>query len=182
VETLGREECAAIVARHHAPYRAAVVGWIEAALGGGAHVLHLSCHSFTPVLDGRRRDVDIGLLFDPARTAEAGLARDWRKALGQANLALRVRLNQPYRGTSDGLTTALRRLYSNRCYAGIELEVNQRYPTGDPRAWRALRRAIVRTFAAAAGVRAGRGRATNGPGMRMESRAGDVPARHRRVW
>ena len=35
--------------------------------------------------------------------------------------------NRPYRGTADGLTTALRSRYLPSRYFGIELEVNQRF-------------------------------------------------------
>ena len=37
-----------------------------------------------------------------------------------------LRRNSPYRGTADGLTTALRRRYPANRYIGIEVEMNQR--------------------------------------------------------
>jgi hypothetical protein len=48
-----------------------------------------------------------------------------RRELSQALPHLRVRRNRPYRGTSDGLTTHLRRRFAAKDYAGIELELNQ---------------------------------------------------------
>jgi predicted N-formylglutamate amidohydrolase len=88
-------------------------------------VHHLAIHSFTPVLFGKRRTTDIGLLYDPARSGESrwvdGLARELC-----ARSDLCVHRNRPYRGTSDGLTTHLRGKLSDLRYAGVELEVNQR--------------------------------------------------------
>jgi predicted N-formylglutamate amidohydrolase len=145
------------------PYREDVARQVEVSRRGGRRVLHLSIHSFTPVLDGRRRDVDLGLLFDPARAGERRLARAWKPAL-QAALALpsrrtraagsplRVRLNAPYRGTADGLTTDLRRRFPATAYIGLELEVNQRLPAGDPAAWRRLRTLILDTLGQAVGA------------------------------
>jgi hypothetical protein len=38
-----------------------------------------------------------------------------------------VKMNQPYKGTDDGFTTYLRKKFDPEHYAGIELEVNQKY-------------------------------------------------------
>jgi hypothetical protein len=38
----------------------------------------------------------------------------------------RIKRNTPYRGTSDGLATALRKKFGTRHYAGIEIEINQK--------------------------------------------------------
>ena len=133
----------AIVARYYSPYREEVERAVLSGTGEGARVVHVSCHSFTPSLDGRLRNADIGLLFDPARASEARFVRQWAAALKGGGDPLRVRFNYPYRGTSDGLTTSLRRLFEDGCYAGVELEVNQAFPLGDTGRWRALRRRLV---------------------------------------
>jgi len=118
-----------ILRRYYHPWRAAVRDHITRALAAHprAAVLHLSIHSFTPVLDGKRRDVDIGLLFDPARPGEKALCERWRAALTRqcaaAHTPLRIKMNHPYRGTSDGHTTALRAAFPPARYLGIELEV-----------------------------------------------------------
>jgi predicted N-formylglutamate amidohydrolase len=89
-------------------------------------VIHLSIHSFTPELSGVVRDADIGLLYDPARRYEKKLCREWRKKIITINPAIgRVRMNYPYRGTSDGFTTYLRKKMKGS-YLGIEVEINQR--------------------------------------------------------
>ena len=38
-----------------------------------------------------------------------------------------VVFNEPYLGTYDGLTTYLRTQYNNTHYAGIEIEINQKW-------------------------------------------------------
>jgi hypothetical protein len=59
-----------------------------------------------------------------------------------------LRRNYPYRGTSDGLVTYLRRRHGDRAYAGVELEVNQKHVGG--RGWRALVSMLATTLASAA--------------------------------
>lgn len=117
------EARAALLARHHEPH------WrrVRAAIGtGGKPVLHLAVHSFTPVHGAAPRDFEIGILYDPSRRAERALAAIWQRRLREAWPGLRVRRNAPYRGGSDGLTTALRRELPVRHYLGLELELNQR--------------------------------------------------------
>lgn len=89
-----------------------------------AFVIHLAAHSFTPELDGKVRKMDIGLLYDPSRRTEKTLASAWRKELRQTLPRVRVQLNAPYRGISDGLPTALRRKFDEH-YLGFEVEFNQ---------------------------------------------------------
>lgn len=143
---LGTEERRIILERYYRPYREAVESYIGNAIARGATVVHLSSHSFTPRLHGRTRRADVGLLYDPRRAMELEIVLAWKHALEAAAATLRVRRNYPYRGTSDGLTTYLRTRFPPRRYAGIELEVNQKYPLGDPRAWRAMRSLLVTTF------------------------------------
>lgn len=110
-----------------APHREAVEAACAAAIEAHGAVLHVSSHSFTPVLDGEVRDVDVGLLYDPSSPLERTLAEGWSRALAALRPDLRVRRNAPYRGVSDGLTRSLRRALGTERYAGIELEVSQRF-------------------------------------------------------
>ena len=123
--SLPSRERARLVERHWRPHRAEVERRCERSIAAGRRVLHLAVHSFTPVLDGRVRDVDVGLLYDPDRTLERRICRSIQRELAQALPHLRIRRNQPYRGTADGLTTHLRRRFPAGAYAGIELELNQ---------------------------------------------------------
>ncbi len=111
------------VRRYYEPYRAAVRHDIERAARNGT-CLHLSFHTFTPRLAGVERRADVGVLYDPARRIERGVASRLIVAFRQAGF--HTRSNYPYRGTGDGLTTYGRRTYPAASYLGIELEFNQR--------------------------------------------------------
>lgn len=103
---------------------------IQARISVEQEVMHVAVHSFTPVWDGVVRTVDIGLLYDPARSDERSFCMVWRKALSTRLPQLTIRMNQPYKGVSDGFPTALRKIFPAH-YGGIELEVNQRFaPNG----------------------------------------------------
>lgn len=88
-------------------------------------VIHLSIHTFTPALNNEVRDADIGLLFDPARSGEKQLCEKWQKILSKTPFT--TKLNYPYQGIGDGLTTSMRTVFTDEAYIGIELEVNQKF-------------------------------------------------------
>lgn len=113
-----------IIRRHYLPYRTRVAGMIARWRQAGDTVIHVSVHSFTPVMDGHVRNADVGLLYDPGRELERAVCRRWRASLEAVSPGYRIRLNYPYRGTADGLTTWLRRQHEAG-YAGIELELNE---------------------------------------------------------
>jgi predicted N-formylglutamate amidohydrolase len=109
------------------PYRRQVVDLIRQHLRRSPQVLHLSLHTFTPTWHGQPRPIDIALLFDPQRPAEAAYATRWHTRLSRHHPHLRLAHNAPYHGTDDGLTTTLRQHFGPR-YLGIELEWNQALP------------------------------------------------------
>lgn len=86
-------------------------------------VVHWAIHTFTPVLHGKTRNFDVGLLYDPKRPREVLEASRLRSAL--LGRGISVRRNAPYRGVANCLPTAFRRRFSAARYAGLELEVNQ---------------------------------------------------------
>jgi len=116
----------ALLKAHHEPYREAVAATVARLAGEGRAVVHLSVHTFTPVLNGRPRGADVALLYDPARRPERTFCAAWADALARRFPELAVRRNQPYRGASDGLTTWLRSRHADGAYLGVEIEVNQR--------------------------------------------------------
>jgi predicted N-formylglutamate amidohydrolase len=134
--SLSAERRAAALAAHYWPYRKAVEGCVAEAVAAGETVLHVSAHSFTPVLRGEVRNCDIGFLFDPRRRAEVRFVEAWHAALADTGPALALRRNYPYRGVSDALVTHLRRRYGSRGYVGMEIEINQKH-VGSA-GWRAL--------------------------------------------
>jgi predicted N-formylglutamate amidohydrolase len=132
-----------IVDRHYRPHRRAIEGEIARLIASGRRVIHVASHSFTPTLDGMPRQADIAWLYDPRRPGEVAFARAWMLALAQLMPDLRLRRNYPYQGRADGLTAALRKLYPDAAYVGIELEVNQRFVDQRGAAWDRLRTVLV---------------------------------------
>jgi predicted N-formylglutamate amidohydrolase len=135
-----------MVDRHYRPYRAEVESLVRQAVTRRCRVIHISSHSFTPVLDGKVRRADVGLLYDPARRGEVMLCDRWKAELATAVPELKVRRNYPYAGKGDGLTSYLRRQFSPGAYVGIELEVNQRIVFNAGRRWTALRGVLIETL------------------------------------
>jgi predicted N-formylglutamate amidohydrolase len=135
-----REE---ILAQYYRPYRAQVEALVSRAVSGGKRVIHISSHSFTPELDGKVRDADVGLLYHPGRHGEVQLCVHWQATLARLAPALRVRRNYPYAGKSDGLTAYLRQRFAPTAYIGIELEVNQRVVQSAKKQWNVLRALLL---------------------------------------
>ena len=98
----------------------------KAAGNKGATIVHLGIHSFTPVLNGKPRNTDIGILYDPMRPQERAYANVIKDEIKRLYPHMKVRFNYPYKGTSDGLTTSLRKKFGPR-YVGIEIEINQKF-------------------------------------------------------
>jgi len=148
-EGLSDLDRATLLRRWHEPYRSGVEAAMRRVIDSGEFVVHVSVHSFTPVLRGVTRNAEVGLLYDPARRAERLFAAKWREAMIAARPLWRVRMNYPYRGTSDGLTTALRRRFATPQYVGIELELNQSMCRGKARRFpEAVERTIVESLRA----------------------------------
>ncbi|WP_299821952.1 N-formylglutamate amidohydrolase [uncultured Pontibacter sp.] len=131
-----------ILKNYYYPYRDKVEQLVHDFVMAGRTVLHIAIHSFTPVLNGEERHADIGLLYDPKRKREQAFCREWRQALYKGSPELLVRNNYPYLGISDGLPTYLRKRFKEDEYLGIELEVNQKFPLGDPQRWKEVKNAI----------------------------------------
>ena len=131
---------------YHSPHRLRVELLVRRLVEHGDRVLHVGMHSFTPELNGEVQNADIGLLYDPSRRLERDLCEKWKRRLKRERPDLRVRSNYPYRGVSDGLTTTLRRRFPADRYLGIELEVNQLWPTQRASEWSALQRSLFESF------------------------------------
>src|SRR5271165_2918629 len=131
-----------IVERHYRPYRARVERLVRQSVSCGHRIIHISSHSFTPMLDHKVRRADVGLLYHPGRRGEAELCARWKATLAACAPQFRVRRNYPYAGKGDGLTSHLRLRFPASVYVGIELEVNQNIVLAASRRWPALRRAL----------------------------------------
>jgi predicted N-formylglutamate amidohydrolase len=141
-KSLTSVERASLLEKHYLPYRSRVETEVSQAVERGRRVIHVSFHTFTPRMDGVVRNADVGLLYDPGRPGEAAFSALFKQSLAARRPALTIRKNYPYLGKSDGFTTSLRKKWGDTVYLGIELEVNQRWPLSDRRAWRSLQQAI----------------------------------------
>jgi predicted N-formylglutamate amidohydrolase len=144
---LGEEEKNRILSRYYFPYRTRVETAIRNSIDSGLLVLHLSVHTFTPAMNGKIRGTDIGLLFDSAREREREFCERWRRGIRRANSSWPVHFNRPYRGGTDGMTSAMRNLWTEDVYWGIELEVNQKFFSGKRcRGWKRMAEAVAETL------------------------------------
>lgn len=128
IRELPREVRTGILVDYYHPFRRQVRRAIDSLATEGKPIVHLSVHSFTPVLQGVKRTVDFGLLFDPARPSERKLGALWLHHLQTARPDLICKPNDPYRGIDDGHTTAMRAAFGEDVYLGMELEFNQKLP------------------------------------------------------
>ncbi len=124
-KSLTAEQKKILIDSFYLKYRNEVEHCIAACREAGEEVVHISVHSFTPVLDAVERQTDIGLLYDPTREGEKNFSRHLKHELIK-ELDVRVRSNYPYFGTADGFTTYLRTKFTTK-YIGVELEVNQKF-------------------------------------------------------
>jgi len=143
---LSPEEKSRILEQYYLPYRLAVKRKIETLIQDGMQVVHLSIHSFTPNFDGCERNAELGLLYDPARSAEKQFCRAWQQLLQQQLPGLKIRRNYPYRGNSDGLVRTLRQSFSSPDYLGLELEVNQGLLHGEDQFPASLQHGLLETL------------------------------------
>jgi predicted N-formylglutamate amidohydrolase len=142
IKPLSLSEKKKILGTYYHPYRQSVSDEINRLIQSKRMVLHLSIHSFTPRLNGKTRQCEIGLLFDPTSRNEKKFAEIWKKTLIEGNDSYRIKYNYPYSGTEDGLTTFLRSKYSPEKYLGLELEINQKLlgPSGNKSALLSIQR------------------------------------------
>lgn len=147
-KALPEKEKKAIADNYYHPYRNKVEEAIAKKIKSGKKVLHLSMHTFTPVFNMRERNCDIGLLFDPKRPSEKKFCTALKKQIEKKGRKFIVRFNYPYKGTADGFTTSLRKKYKDDAYAGIEIEVNQRFPLCSSRKeWEKLNSVLTKAIA-----------------------------------
>src|SRR5690606_16900417 len=76
---LSREEKQEVIWQYYTPYRRQAEQAIRERILSGDEVIHLSVHTFTPVLNGDFRKADIGLLYDPSRMAEKSFCQQWKE-------------------------------------------------------------------------------------------------------
>lgn len=115
----------AIQATYYQPYWDQVLSHIQEKIEAHKTLLHLSIHSFTPILDGKQRQAEMGLLYHSKRKYEVSCAKQWQQTLQKKIPSYRVRRNYPYLGASNGLVQACRQKFAQNQYLGFEVEINQ---------------------------------------------------------
>ncbi len=125
-KNLTHQEKQKIIEEYYAPFRQQVMSRVSELTRNGHKVLHLSIHSFTPVMNDEVRNADIGLLYDPRRILEKNWAAMWQEKIKKIAPEFRVRKNYPYKGINDGFNSALRKQFAPDIYIGLEVESNQK--------------------------------------------------------
>jgi predicted N-formylglutamate amidohydrolase len=120
-----------VLTGYYYPFRHQVIKALDYLITERKPIIHLSVHSFTPVLRGETRTADFGLLFDPSRELEKELGAVWLHCLRIARPDQICKANYPYLGSTDGHTTAMRRAFGRHRYLGFELEFNQKLPLAE---------------------------------------------------
>jgi predicted N-formylglutamate amidohydrolase len=135
-----------ILNKCYLPFRNVVENSLSELVSKGEKNVHISVHTFTPVLNNKIRNNDIGILYDPKRTNEKDFAVSFKNELLSYDKKLKIRFNYPYLGISDGFTSYLRKKFSKRNYTGIELEINQKFVLKNDAKWKILKQNLVRTM------------------------------------
>ena len=121
---LSKTEKQHLLDQYYHPFRQETEHLIKTNIDSNQQVLHLSIHSFAPVLNGQVCNAGIGLLYDSHRHAEKEVARLWNSLLIHQT-AYRIRMNYPASCISEGFISSLRKQYLEQDYLGLELQVNQ---------------------------------------------------------
>jgi predicted N-formylglutamate amidohydrolase len=124
-KSLSKEEKLEVI-KEYTSYRNSVENAVQQLIYNKETVVHISVHSFTPVLNSAERNCDIGLLFDSRKTKEKEFCKLLKSEIIRKESTLKVRYNYPYLGKADGFTTSLRKQFPEN-YLGIEIEINQKF-------------------------------------------------------
>lgn len=121
---LSEEERNSIIEKFYSPYREELRKQVTQATKKKT-VVHYSLHSFTPVFKGEKRHIDIGILYHPKISTDLKTAEQLRTQFQLLAPNLRIEMNRPYSGISDGICNSLRESTKKDRYQGLELEFNQ---------------------------------------------------------
>jgi len=101
----------------YAPFTQALIDLLDRRQAQSIHTCLVTVHSFTPVLHGQTRSVELGILHDKDSTLA-----DLILAIATKHTTLAVERNQPY-GPSDDVTHTLKKHALTRNMANVMLEV-----------------------------------------------------------
>ncbi|WP_197170709.1 N-formylglutamate amidohydrolase [Novipirellula aureliae] len=109
----------------HVPYRERLKQAIADQIDEQGYSIHLSVRSFSLRKNGKLQRTDVGLLYDPAREDEVDFCLDWIDEMYADVPMVRVRRNYPRRGTVESIHTAMRTVFADHAYLGIEVLLNR---------------------------------------------------------
>lgn len=114
-----------LITEVYVPYRESLRNTIAVKLQRDPYVVHLSIRTFEPTSKGKPRRADVGLLYDTSVDDEVDFCLDWIDEMYEDAPMLRVRRNYPRRGTTQGVTHAMRTEFAGAHYLGIEVLLNR---------------------------------------------------------
>src|SRR5690554_303575 len=123
---LSKENKDQLIQSYYLTYRHKIENQIMEFISSEEKVLHVSVHSFTPVLNEDVRNSDLSLLFDSRKTSEKQFCKDFKTSILKKNPEYRIKFNYPYLGKSDGFTSYLRKLFP-KIYLGIKFKFNKKF-------------------------------------------------------
>ena len=103
---------------YHTPYHTLLDDCLRERVARGGDVVLFSIHSFTPVFGGKKRDMEMGILFDRYEP----IARRFASHL--TDVGFKTALNEPYSG-KDGMMYAMTLHGQRHNVVYLELEVRQ---------------------------------------------------------
>ncbi len=120
-----KNEKTELLNKYYHPHRDSFLKAVTLAANKNQLFIHIGVHSFTPQLNGQKRNMQLALLYDPRRTNEKIFADLWIKELKNKFPTYTIARNNPYKGYGSGINDYFRRSFSAQNYIGIELEMNQ---------------------------------------------------------
>lgn len=124
-ETWSPEQREFLIQTVYQPYRQRLENQLQALIDKNSPVLHLSVRTFPGKRDGKPYRTDVGLLYDTKRALESAVCHDWVYECYEETINLKLRRNYPRRGSAESITKAMRRLFDEQQYLGVEVWLNQ---------------------------------------------------------
>ena len=133
-----------LLEKYYFPYRQNFHNKVNEVISQGDKVFHISVHAFAPEVDGKIRNTDIGILFDPKHSIERYMALFWRRTLKCIFPNLVIRYNSPFSGKPDGHVAPLRKEFGEK-YVGFELELNSKH-TGNLDIFYGIKKSVEKLY------------------------------------
>lgn len=128
---LSLEEKGELIDTYYHPYHNTIKKKIIAHIEKEQQVLHLSIHTFQPILKRILLNTAVGVLYHPHRHAEKEVSRIIHSLLLQQTPSYKTRMNYPFSGKNDFVLQSFRKQFEEKDYLGIKLDINQALLSSD---------------------------------------------------